>query len=251
MSALRNVSVGTVVIGTCLMAARAMAASDFDQTFLSDYSKLQPRTTGQISDLYYNAEGLLSRLGNYNGLVVDQPEVLISPDSDYKGGKPEDMAQIAEHLRAALTDRLREGGYNVVDAHGPGIIYVRLALTDLEMKKKKRGLLGYTPVGALVKAGTDAVKETMSKVDITRMTLQGELLDSETGEVLAALVVPRETPEGEKLVRIDFDELSVLVGEYGARIRCGLDNARVAEDKRIDCLDPAARAAGTGGAPSQ
>jgi hypothetical protein len=111
------------------------------------------------------------------------------------------------------------------------------------MKKKKRGLLSYTPVGAVVKAGADAMKEAMDKVDITRMTLQAELLDGETGDLLAALVVARETPEGAKEVRIDFDELTALLTEYGARIRCGLDNAKVAKEQQINCLDPAARAA--------
>ena len=154
------------------------------------------------------------------------------------------MAQIAEHMRSALATKLTEGGYKVVDQPGPSVILVRLALTDLEMKKKKRRLLAYTPIGAVVKAGADAVKEAMDKVDITGMTLQGELLDGETGEVLAALVVPRETPPGEKEMRMDFDELTALVNEYGARMRCSLDNARVAEESRVDCLDPAARAAG-------
>lgn len=244
MSRLKKLTVITSMFGACLITAQAIAAPDFDQTFLSDYSKLQPRTAGQISDLVYIAPDGYARLGKYDSVALDQPEILVSPGSDYKGGKPEDMAQIAEHMRSALATKLTEGGYKVVDQPGPSVILVRLALTDLEMKKKKRRLLAYTPIGAVVKAGADAVKEAMDKVDITGMTLQGELLDAETGEVLAALVVPRETPPGEKEMRMDFDELTALVNEYGARMRCSLDNARVAEESRVDCLDPAARAAG-------
>ena len=244
MSRLKKLTVITSMLGACAITAQAIAAPDFDQTFLSDYSKLQPRTAGQISDLVYIAPDGYARLGKYDSVALDQPEILVSPGSDYKGGKPEDMAQIAEHMRSALATKLTEGGYKVVDQPGPSVILVRLALTDLEMKKKKRRLLAYTPIGAVVKAGADAVKEAMDKVDITGMTLQGELLDAETGEVLAALVVPRETPPGEKEMRMDFDELTALVNEYGARMRCSLDNARVAEESRVDCLDPAARAAG-------
>ncbi|MEI2422608.1 hypothetical protein V6O07_20180 [Arthrospira platensis SPKY2] len=80
------------------------------------------------------------------------------------------------------------------------------------------------------------------------MTLQGELVDPSTGEVLAAIVMARDTPEGGELERIDIEELSALLAEYGGRMRCSLDNARVAPEQRIDCLDPAARAARTGGA---
>lgn len=244
MSRLTKFSIIAPMLGACLIAAQAIAAPDFDKSFLSDYTKLQPRTAGQISDLAYIAPDGYARLGSYDGVAIDQPEILISPDSDYKGGKPEDLAQIAEHMRTAMATKLTEGGYKVVDQPGPGIIVFRLALTDLEMKKKKRGLLAYTPIGAVVKAGADAVREMMDKVDITAMTLQGELLDGETGEVLAALVVPRETPAGEKEVRIDFDELTAMVNEYGARLRCNLDNARVLPEQRVDCLDPAARAGG-------
>jgi hypothetical protein len=237
-------SIVVPMLGACLIAAQAIAAPDFDKSFLTDYTKLQPRTAGQISDLAYIAPDGYARLGSYNAIAIDQPEVLISPDSEYKGGKPEDLVQISEHLRAALATKLTDGGYKVVDQPGPGIIVFRLAVTDLEMKKKKRGLLAYTPIGAVVKVGADAIKEMMDKVDITGMNLQGELLDGQTGEVLAALVVPRETPAGEKEVRVDFDELTALVSEYGARLRCNLDNARVLPEKRVDCLDPAARAGG-------
>ena len=244
MSMLTSFRLITPVLGVCLVAAQAMAAPVFDQTFLADYSKLQPRTAGQISDLAYIAPDGYARLARYASIALDQPEILVSPDSDYKGGKPEDLVQIAEHMRAALAQRLTDGGYKIVDQPGPGVLYVRLALTDLEMKKKKRRLLAYTPVGAVVKLGADAVRDAMDKVDLTGMTLQGELLDGETGDVLAALVVPRETPTGEKQMRLDFDELTAMVDEYGARLRCSLDNSSLPEDKRINCLDPAARVGG-------
>jgi len=241
MAALHKFSIITPVLGACLIAAQAVAAPEFDQSFLSDYSKLQPRTAGAVSDLAYVAPESHARLANYDGVAVDQPQVLVSPNSDYKGGKPQDMALIAEYLRSGLTQHLTAGGYKVVDQPGPRILYIRLALTDLEMKKKKRSLLAYTPVGAVVKAGTDALKDALDKVDITGMAFQGELLDGQTGEVLAALVVPRGKPPGGKEMRMDFDELDALVGEYGARLRCGLDNARVAAEKQVNCLDPAAR----------
>ncbi len=251
MSRLRKISSGIALVSGCLLAAHAVVAADFDQSFLDDYSKLQPRSAGEVSDLFYGAPGLFTKISGYVGIALDQPEILVSPESPYKGGKPEDMAQLAEHMRTALAEQLTKGGYNIVNAAGPGIIYVRLALTDLEMKKKKRGLLSYTPVGAVVKAGSDAMKEALDKVDITRMTLQAELLDGASGELLAALVVARDTPAGEKEVRIEFEELTALLGEYGARMRCGLDNARVAPEQQINCLDPAARAVKYGGAPQQ
>lgn len=218
------------------------AAFSFDQTFLTDYGKLEARPAAKGTDYTYIAPGAIDRLAKYNGVMVDQPEILISAQSDYKGAKPEDLVAIAGLMRDSLSERLKAGRYNVVDAPGPGIIYIRLALTDLSLKKKKRGVLGYTPIGFVVKAGADLVKEMMGKYDIMGMAIQAELTDSQTGEVLAAVVAERGGVDGEPM-RMDFDQLSGQMKEFGGRLRCRLDNARVPAAQQIDCLDPAARSA--------
>jgi hypothetical protein len=226
-----------------LLPVLASAADgDFDRTFLSDYSKLQSKATEKGTDHMYMAPGVFERLAKYNGVMVDQPEILISPESDYKGAKPDDLAAIAAMMREGLSARLSAGGYNVVQAAGPGVIYIRLALTDLQMKKKKRGVLGYTPIGFVVKAGTDAVKEMMSKYDIMSMALQAELTDSQSNEVLAAVVAERGGT-GDKPMRMDFDQLDAQMKDFGSRLRCRLDNARLPQSEQIDCLDPKAREA--------
>jgi hypothetical protein len=182
------------------------------------------------------------RLGKYPaGLFIDTPEVHVSAQSDYKGGKPEDFAAVSQLLKDALTARLTEGGYKLVAAPGPGVIVFRTALTDLQMKKNKRNVLAYTPAGAVVKVGADALRNMMQKVDITDMVLQAELLDGGTGEVLTALVIPDQNPGK----RIEFEDVRALIDEYGARARCRLDNARVDAARQIDCFDAKARAART------
>ena len=127
----------------------------FDKTFLTDYSRLVPRQSANGMDFAYIPPQAIESLAQYNAIMVDQPEILISPNSDYRGAKPENLATIADSMREALDARLKGGGYNVVDKPGPGVLYVRVALTDLELTKKKRGLLSYTPVGAVVKFGSD------------------------------------------------------------------------------------------------
>jgi hypothetical protein len=205
------------------------------------------RQAGGITDFFYAAPGLTAGgLKQYTGVAVDQPEIHISPVSKYKGVKPENSLQLAEQVRADISASLSAAGYNVQDAAGPGIIVVRLAVTDLSMEKKKRGFLAYTPIGAVVKLGSDALKDFMEKVDITNMTLQAELVDGGTGEELVALVVPRN-PE-DIGTRIEFEKLDALVKEYGARLGCQLNNAKLpAGQSPVNCLDPAARpTAGTG-----
>lgn len=226
----------------CALPMLAAAANgNYDRSFLSDYTKLQSRASDKGAEHIYTAPGAVEKLAKYNGVMVDQPEILISPESDYKGAKPEDLAAIAGMMRDALSARLSAGGYNVVQAPGPGVIYVRIALTDLELKKKKRGVLGYTPIGFVVKAGADAIKDMMDKYDIMNMVIQGELTDSQSNEVLAAIVAERGG--GDKPVRMDFDQLDAQMKDFGSRLRCRLDNARAPAGQQIDCFDAKAREA--------
>ena len=223
-----------VVTGLCLPPLAAADSHDqaFDQTFLSDYSQLETQQSNQGVEYFYRVPELFERVADYNGVMVDQPEVLISAESKYKGGKPDDLAAIAELMREAVSKELKTGGYAVVDEPAPGIIYVRMALTDLELKKKKRGLLSFTPVGAIAHAAKDSGKAMMQKVDMTHVTVQAEFSDSVSGELLGALVAVRE---GKKM-RMTFSELDAMLTHYGARITCRLNNARTSAEQ-VDCLN--------------
>jgi len=212
------------------------AEPTYDKSFLSDYSKLQSRESEKGTELVYVAPGAGKLLARYSAVMVDQPEVIISPDSDYKGAKPDDLAAVANMMRDTMTERLVAGGLKVAEAPGQDVLYVRLALTDLQLKRKKRGILGYTPVGAVLKAGRDATLGMMKKYDITNMTIQAELTDSSTDEVLAGIVAIRGG--GEKQVRLDFEQVDASMTEFVTRLRCRIDNAKAPADKQVDCLAP-------------
>jgi uncharacterized protein (DUF2235 family) len=65
----------------------------------------------------------------------------------YKGMKPDDMKAIADSLRENVASELRAAGYEIVDKPGPNVMYVRMAVGDLMLQKRKRPILAYTPVG--------------------------------------------------------------------------------------------------------
>ena len=225
----------------CGLSATATAAPDYDHTFLSDYSKLvaTPLPNNAGTDLVYTPPGVFERLSHYTALMVDEPEVLISSDSDYKGAKPSDLEAISALLRKDVTDAMSAGGYHIVEAPGPNVLYLKMALTDLSLKRKKRGILGYTPIGFVLKAGADALKDMMDKYDIMGAAVQGQVSDSVSKEILAEFVALR----GNNGKRMDFDELSAEVKGFASRLRCRLDNTHVPADQKIDCLNPTARAA--------
>jgi len=163
-------------------------------------------------DLIYKPPGLYERLAKYDKIMIDQPEIWIDPDSKYRGTKPDNIKAIADLLRENLTAKVIDRGYEVVDEPGPGVLYIRTAMTDLYLKKKKRGILAYTPAGAVAKLGVDAIRDMMKKI--------GARKDKETGQ---------------KLTRYDFRELRLEMQYYSGRLACSLDNARAPEAQQVDC----------------
>ena len=234
-------AIGLIAAVLGLPVAAADQTVTFDKSFLTDSSRLVPRPAPGGLDFTYTAPNAIEKVAKYKGIMVDQPEVLMSPASEYKGAKPENLLAVANSMRDAMDARLKAGGYNVVDKPGPGVLYVRLALTDLELVKKKRNILAYTPVGAVIKFGADAMKEFQSKFDIMNMVFQMEVTDSVSNEVFGQYVAVRGG--GDKPARMDFDQVKANMDEFGERLRCRLDNAKGPVDKQINCLDPAARQA--------
>ena len=114
---------------TLLLGSTAAVAQSSEGSFLSDYSGLEPATDNPFDEIYI-APGALDRASQYNAMMVDQPEIFVHPDSKYQGMKPDDMKLIADGLRQAVITEL-ESGYKIVDAPGPGVLYVRRAVGDL------------------------------------------------------------------------------------------------------------------------
>jgi len=210
------------------------------QTFLSDYDKLQLVEGREGRDYVYLREVDPERMGLFRKVLIDQPEVFISTESPYKGAKPADLAAIAGAVRESVATALQSRGYTLVESPAPDAVYVRLAVTDLSIDKKKRGLLAYTPVGFVVSSGVQALQEFTDKYEIRDMALQVEVQDSVRHDLLGAAVVQRGK-SADTSKPLSFDALNALVAEYGERMACRLDNSHVTADRRIDCHDPAAR----------
>lgn len=228
----------------CSLALHGTAlAQDWShETFLSDYSKLQPVRGKETTDFVWIAPDVAQFGPRYDSVMLDQPEVFIAADSPYKGAKPADVAAIAQVIRQTATAALQQRGYAVVDAPGPNVLYARLAVTELQIRKKERGLLAYTPVGFVVDAGVKALQGFMDKYDILNVSIQTELRDSATQAILAEAVLRSGRQAGAKHP-LPFDTMVATVDELSARLACRLDNGHVAAPERIDCTDAAARKA--------
>lgn len=208
-------------------------AQQSEGTFLRDYSKLQPAPDNPFDELYI-APDAMKRASQYTAIMIDQPELFVHPDSKYQGIKPDDMKAIADTLRHAVIDELKSG-YQVVDQPAANVLYVRLAIGDLMLQKKKRPILAYIPVGALVHAGKNMAKDVTEKIDLNNLKIEGEVLDSVSLEQLGAMTTSRGSLSVDTAKPVSWEELHTLFATVGKRLRCRLDNSKVSEEQWAKC----------------
>lgn len=244
----RNVFFAATVCAIAAVVAPPCALADETPSgFLSDYEQLQPMP-GYAADRAYLVPDSAARFAQYDAVMVDQPEVFIASDSKYKGIKPDDLKVLADSFRAAVTEELA-GAYRIAEAPGPGVLYLRFATTGLQLKKKKN-LLDFTPVGVVtnvvpgVKQVKNAIRnaaiEDLSKrVSLVELTIEAELLDSLSGERLAALIEQvgqrKDREAGLEQEETSWEEVDATVRAYGERMACRFGNARLEAAQRQDC----------------
>ncbi len=223
-----------IVVGLCSM----VSATAQEDSFFTDPSLLGPWDKGTF-DLGYVVPDALQKAERYNAVLVDQPEIFVADDSKYKGVKPDHMKQLADAARLAMTERLEAGGWPVAHEPGPSVVLMRWAISDLYLKKKKRNILSYTPVGMVVHTTRQAaIRDLWKKVDIVELGLMIEWTDSVSGEVLSAGKAKQgvRKSRGQKEDLVTWEELDAMFMSIGEQTRCHLDNNKLLEgSKRLDC----------------
>lgn len=212
---------------------RPSVAQGNEGAFLHDYSKLQPAPDNPFEELYI-APDAMKRAAQYTAVMIDQPEIFVHPDSKYQGMKPDDMKAIADSLREAVSNELKSS-YQVVDQPGANVLYVRLAIGDVMLQKRKRPILAYTPIGAVVHAGKNMAKEVTEKIDLKDLKIEGEVLDSVSLEQLGAMTASRGSLSADTEQAVSWERLHQLFATLGKRLRCRLDNSKVSEEEWKNC----------------
>lgn len=200
-----------------------------DSGFLSDYSKLEVSPNSGFTRIYIRP-GTLDDLARINKLMIDQPSIIISDDSKYKGFKPSDVVLVAEELRAAVVDGV-QGQYPVVEQPGDGVAYARWAVSNVRVDKAKRGVLSFTPVGAVAYGAKKAMSDVVDKTRAFDVVLEMEVSDSVSDEVFFAATLD-VTETGEEA---HWSDALAIANALGQRLACRLNNSRLAANERQDC----------------
>jgi hypothetical protein len=209
-----------------------------DEGFLSiAYTDMRVEMREKGFDLVYIAPGAFERLGEYDAVMIDQPEIWIDRTSDYPGTKADYLKALVDVIRDKLAGALIRGGHDVVESPAPRVAFMRVALTDLYLKKKPgKQTRGYTAIGSQTQQ--EMIKTMLKYFDVVEMALQLEVVDLETEELLGAVVIQRGergSKRGDDDQRLDLSELLAIVDDYAGRVRCRFDNGRLPKAQWVDC----------------
>ena len=170
------------VIISCLVSTLLVApVYAANSGFLDDYSglKADPDRSGAM---VYRKDGV--SLGAYDKIVISPIEIWYSPKTKYKGISPDEMKVLADTF-ASIIKRVLGKNYTVIGSSGQGVLIVRLAITNLKIKKRKRSLMEFMPTGLIATAINKDVAG--KKMLLSDATIEAELLDGESGERLGTL----------------------------------------------------------------
>jgi len=211
----------------------AFAADVPESGFFDDYSSMQASEADWI-DYFYFSDNFQQKMRSAEAIILPQPEIFMAEDSAYKGMKVDDMMSLTESMRQLVADAFADG-YQIASTPGPNTLVVRMAFSNFYLKKKSRGLFGYTPVGFVVtNAKRTMLNEFTENILLTELTWEAELLDSETGEVLAQVYL-NIGEHSDKDTFTSWDELVTVMGDASERLRCRFDNAALNASARQEC----------------
>jgi hypothetical protein len=207
-----------ILIGAlfALSLSAAHAATPPPSGFLDSYPPMKPDVKRPGASIYV-APG--TSLKGFSKIHIDPILVWYARDSTYQGIDPDELSAVTNNFRKALIKHL-EPDYPVVDTRGTEVLELRLAITHVVAEKKKRGILGYTPVGFVIGAAKNAATAGPN-INISSATVEAELLDS-SGKRLAVVVDPLLT-DGTAKDKMTWTDIADVMDAAGQRLKDRMD----------------------------
>ena len=157
--------------------------------FLGDYSSLAPDPkNGDL--LLYEKDG--SVLKQYNKFIFDPITIFLLPAAEDRGIDPDDLERLAERFHDAVTDELAKSGrYEIVTSPGPGVLWLNVAITNVEPTGGKRNAAVKGAATAATIAAAPGASLAVPRLSVGKVSIEGELVDTQTGERVVAFVTSK------------------------------------------------------------
>jgi len=209
------------IVSVLLLISPDLIAESYSG-FLDDYSRLEPDPDrpGAMIKMEDGAD-----LGRYNKLYIRPIEIWYHPQSNYRGISPVELKVITDSFRGILISIL-EPEYPVIGVSGQEVLMVRIALTNVKVKKKRQTLLSFNPGGITRRT---AKNKSGQSISLNEAVLEAELIDSTTRERLGILVDQLVTTSAQKQ-DYSWDDVINTLQYYAQRFRNRLDSHHHRQD---------------------
>jgi hypothetical protein len=158
--------------------------------FLGDttYAKLQPDPGNNDWLIYFKNPDILKKSDTF---IVDPVKVFFVPEVQQRDINPADQAKLEDYFTKAIRDELQAGHYNLVSEPGPGVKVLRFAITNVEPNggKTNAAVTGTTAVAT--HAIAPGVGELVPRLKVGKVSIEGEMADSASGEVEMAFMTSK------------------------------------------------------------
>ena len=203
----------TFLLGGFLFGITAWAQNNAMYSgFLDHYPDLKQDPDGV--GLIYEKAGIDHC--SYDKIMIEPIEVWMADDSKYQGFSPDVFKAITDELHRSLEINL-EPEYPVVGEPGKGVVVIRLAITEVYAMKKKRGVLGYMPIAAVVGAMTGKYR----RINLKDATIEVELLDAQSLDRLGVLIDRLSVSKGDG--DMSWEQVIAALHSYAERFRADID----------------------------
>jgi len=157
--------------------------------FLGDYSGLVPDPKNGDLLLYEKDANVLKK---YNKFIFDPVTIYLLPDAQARGFDPDDMERLAKYFHDAVTDELAKSGrYEIVTTPGPDVAELNVAITNVEPTGGKKNAAVTAATTAASVATVPGISLAVPRLSIGKISIEGEMLESTSGDRLAAFVTSK------------------------------------------------------------
>jgi hypothetical protein len=181
--------------GSEQIVLRKMAAGKEFSGFLKDYSKLKPNPNLGGNALTFAKPDEQRNLHKYIAMIVDPVQVYLASDAD-ESKLPEKARGVgARYFHNALVETV-SAAFPVVDHSGPLVLRLRTAIVGVDVG-------GEIPAADRPTNAEDALDRG---INIGKVGVEMELVDSETGEQIAAMVDRENLGSGAEIGAVNFSK---------------------------------------------
>lgn len=151
--------------------------------FLSEPGRLKPTPGGEGFLCWLQPD---VRWGSYDKVMIERIQVYLEPSATQRPVDPTDLKVLLDYFHAALVKNLQPS-VQVVDAPGPGVLRLKIALTSLIPTNTVASLAGTAvPYGFVAEMGTGAAtgRPVGSTPYMGQTGLEAQFRDGATGKVV-------------------------------------------------------------------